>query len=51
MCRLMDRPIRPLVDLRVRNECQLLSWVLSYDGVTNLQSSAVTLDCRFVTPS
>mmetsp|Transcript_6414 Transcript_6414/g.12237 ORF Transcript_6414/g.12237 Transcript_6414/m.12237 type:complete len:727 (-) Transcript_6414:277-2457(-) len=43
MCRLMDRPVRPLVDQRVRNECQLLSWVLSYDGETNLQSGAVTL--------
>ena len=43
MCRLMDRPIRPLVDSRCRNECQLLNWVLSYDGQANLQASSVTL--------
>ena len=31
-CRLIDRPLRPLIHSGWRHETQLLSWVLSYDG-------------------
>ncbi len=31
-CRLIDRPLRPLIAKGWRHETQLLSWVLSYDG-------------------
>jgi len=31
-CRLIDRPIRPMVDAGWRYETQLLTWLLSYDG-------------------
>lgn len=31
-CRLIDRPIRPMVDSGWHYETQLLTWVLSYDG-------------------
>ncbi|CAB9518869.1 Polyribonucleotide nucleotidyltransferase (Partial), partial [Seminavis robusta] len=31
-CRLIDRPLRPLINSGWRHETQLLNWVLSYDG-------------------
>jgi len=41
-CRLIDRPIRPLVMDGWRHETQLLSWVLSYDGERNCDPLAIT---------
>lgn len=41
-CRLIDRPIRPLVMNGWRHETQLLSWVLSYDGNRNCDPLAIT---------
>jgi len=41
-CRLIDRPIRPLVDKNWRRETQILSWVLSYDGVSSCDPLAIT---------
>jgi len=38
-CRLIDRPIRPL--LKTRYDTQLISWVLSYDGVKSCDPLAV----------
>jgi len=40
-CRLMDRPLRPMVDESWRYETQVLSWVLSYDGVRSCDPLAV----------
>lgn len=40
-CRLIDRPIRPLVAEGWRHETQLLSWVLSYDGIRSCDPLAV----------
>mmetsp|Transcript_6776 Transcript_6776/g.17464 ORF Transcript_6776/g.17464 Transcript_6776/m.17464 type:complete len:847 (-) Transcript_6776:19-2559(-) len=42
VCRLIDRPIRPLIADGWRHETQLLSWVLSYDGVRSCDSLAIT---------
>jgi len=41
-CRLIDRPIRPLVEPGWRHETQLLSWVMSYDGLRSCDSLAIT---------
>lgn len=41
-CRLIDRPLRPLIDSGWRHETQLLSWVLSYDGVRSCDPLAIT---------
>lgn len=41
-CRLIDRPLRPVVADGWRHETQLLSWVLSYDGVRSPDPLAVT---------
>jgi polyribonucleotide nucleotidyltransferase len=41
-CRLIDRPLRPLIDQGWRHETQLLSWVLSYDGVRSCDPLAIT---------
>lgn len=40
VCRLIDRPIRPLLS-DWRHETQILSWVLSYDGVRSCDPLAV----------
>lgn len=41
-CRLIDRPLRPLINGGWRHETQLLSWVLSYDGVRSCDPLAIT---------
>jgi polyribonucleotide nucleotidyltransferase len=41
-CRLIDRPLRPLIDKGWRHETQLLSWVLSYDGLRACNHLAIT---------
>jgi polyribonucleotide nucleotidyltransferase len=40
-CRLIDRPLRPLIADGWRHETQLLSWVLSYDGLRNCDPLAI----------
>lgn len=40
-CRLIDRPLRPLIADGWRHETQLLSWVLSYDGVRSCDTLAI----------
>ncbi|KAJ4843701.1 Purine nucleoside phosphorylase [Turnera subulata] len=42
ICRLIDRPLRPTIHKGFYNETQILSWVLSYDGVHSPDSLAVT---------
>lgn len=42
VCRLIDRPLRPLIADGWRHETQLLSWILSYDGVRTCDPLAVT---------
>jgi len=42
VCRLIDRPLRPLVDGGWRHDTQLLSWLLSYDGRRSCDVLAVT---------
>mmetsp|Transcript_6526 Transcript_6526/g.9483 ORF Transcript_6526/g.9483 Transcript_6526/m.9483 type:complete len:905 (+) Transcript_6526:142-2856(+) len=41
-CRLIDRPIRPLIKEGWKHETQLLTWVLSHDNVRDCDSLAVT---------
>lgn len=41
-CRLIDRPIRPLIADGWRHETQLLSWVFSYDGMRSCDPLAIT---------
>ena len=41
VCRLIDRPLRPLIDQGWRHETQLLSWVLSYDGIRSCDPLAI----------
>jgi len=40
-CRLIDRPLRPLIHDGWRHETQLLSWVLSYDGERSCDPLAI----------
>ena len=40
-CRLIDRPLRPLIADGWRHETQLLSWVLSYDGARSCDPLAI----------
>lgn len=40
-CRLIDRPIRPLIQPGWRHETQILSWVLSYDGQSSCDPLAI----------
>ncbi|KAL7547699.1 hypothetical protein ACHAWF_010982 [Thalassiosira exigua] len=42
VCRLVDRPLRPLIQEGWRHETQLLSWILSYDGVRTCDPLAIT---------
>jgi len=42
VCRLIDRPLRPLIADGWRHDTQLLSWVLSYDGVRTCNPLAIT---------
>ena len=42
VCRLIDRPLRPLIADGWRHDTQLLSWVLSYDGVRTCDPLAIT---------
>jgi polyribonucleotide nucleotidyltransferase len=42
VCRLIDRPLRPLISEGWRHETQLLSWILSYDGVRTCDPLAIT---------
>jgi len=41
-CRLIDRPLRPLITKGWSHETQLLNWVLSYDGVRSCDPLAIT---------
>ncbi|GBG70114.1 hypothetical protein CBR_g5744 [Chara braunii] len=41
-CRLIDRPLRPLMPEGFHHETQVLSWVLSYDGVHSTEPLAIT---------
>jgi len=41
-CRLIDRPLRPLINDGWRHETQILTWVLSYDGVRDCDHLGVT---------
>jgi polyribonucleotide nucleotidyltransferase len=41
-CRLIDRPLRPLIADGWRHETQLLSWVMSYDGQRSCDPLAIT---------
>ncbi len=41
-CRLIDRPLRPLVADGWRHETQILNWVLSYDGKRDCDPLAIT---------
>mmetsp|Transcript_6918 Transcript_6918/g.14933 ORF Transcript_6918/g.14933 Transcript_6918/m.14933 type:complete len:879 (-) Transcript_6918:47-2683(-) len=40
-CRLIDRPVRPLIAAGWAHDTQLLSWVLSYDGVRSNEPTAI----------
>ncbi|XP_057980328.1 probable polyribonucleotide nucleotidyltransferase 1, chloroplastic isoform X2 [Malania oleifera] len=42
ICRLIDRPLRPTMPKGFYHETQILSWVLSYDGLHCPDSLAVT---------
>ncbi|KAF3441239.1 hypothetical protein FNV43_RR15152 [Rhamnella rubrinervis] len=42
ICRLIDRPLRPTMMKGFYHEAQILSWVLSYDGLHSPDSLAVT---------
>ncbi|GLT87478.1 hypothetical protein SLE2022_055600 [Rubroshorea leprosula] len=42
ICRLIDRPLRPTMVKGFYHETQLLSWVLSYDGLHSPDALAVT---------
>ncbi|KAG8372291.1 hypothetical protein BUALT_Bualt12G0051000 [Buddleja alternifolia] len=42
ICRLIDRPLRPTMLKGFYHETQILSWVLSYDGIHPPDSLAVT---------
>ncbi|GMH09647.1 hypothetical protein Nepgr_011488 [Nepenthes gracilis] len=42
VCRLIDRPLRPTMPNGFYHETQILSWVLSYDGLHAPDSLAVT---------
>ncbi|XP_010525003.1 PREDICTED: polyribonucleotide nucleotidyltransferase 1, chloroplastic [Tarenaya hassleriana] len=42
ICRLIDRPLRPTMPKGFYHEIQLLSWVLSYDGLHSPDALAVT---------
>jgi polyribonucleotide nucleotidyltransferase len=41
-CRLIDRPLRPLIQKGWRHETQLLNWVLSFDGLKSSDPLAMT---------
>lgn len=41
-CRLIDRPLRPLIAEGWSHETQLLSWVMSYDGIRSCDPLAIT---------
>lgn len=41
-CRLIDRPLRPLIQKGWRHETQLLNWVLSYEGDRSTDPLAIT---------
>ena len=41
-CRLIDRPLRPLLHSGWRHDTQLIAWVLSYDGKRDCDPLAVT---------
>ena len=43
VCRLIDRPLRPLIAKGWAHETQLLSWILSYDGVRTCDPLAITV--------
>ncbi|KAF6134234.1 hypothetical protein GIB67_010033 [Kingdonia uniflora] len=42
ICRLIDRPLRPTMLKGFYHETQILSWVLSYDGLHSPDSLAIT---------
>lgn len=41
VCRLMDRPIRPMFEDGYYNEVQILSYVFSYDGINSPEPMAI----------
>ena len=41
VCRLMDRPLRPMFEEGLHNELQVLAYVLSYDGVHGPEPLAI----------
>jgi len=41
VCRLINRPLRPLIAKGWHHEIQLLSWILSYDGVRTCDPLAI----------
>jgi len=47
-CRLIDRPLRPLIADGWRHETQILSWVLSYDGERSCDPLAITASAAAV---
>lgn len=42
MARLIDRPIRPMIQPGWTHSTQLLTWVLSYDGIHSPEPLAIT---------
>ncbi|KAL3689743.1 hypothetical protein R1sor_016052 [Riccia sorocarpa] len=42
VCRLIDRPIRPMLAKGFNHETQILCWVLSYDGLHTPEPLAIT---------
>lgn len=42
VCRLIDRPIRPMIPHGFHHETQILVWVLSYDGLHSPDPLAIT---------
>eukprot|EP00249_Psilotum_nudum_P024124 c29100_g1_i1 orf=631-3255(+) len=42
ICRLIDRPLRPMMAKGLNHETQILSWVFSYDGVHSPEPLAIT---------
>lgn len=41
ICRLIDRPLRPMIPKGFNYETQILSWVLSYDGIHSPEPLAI----------
>ncbi|GMH79807.1 hypothetical protein TrST_g3481 [Triparma strigata] len=46
--RIIDRPLRPLIDSRWKHDTQVLSWVLSYGGGKSLSTMAICVNAASV---